>query len=101
MIQFLVRFRARRAAQDAYYVSRSLLKLLVCGSQIDHLAQVSCYCYAQLTPQVRLFTIFPYVFPTLIIKPVLIMFKTSFVPVPAFILVLPVTTSGPVTILTI
>lgn len=29
--------------------------------------------------------------------PVLIMFRTSFVAVPAFILVLPVTTSGPVT----
>ncbi len=32
--------------------------------------------------------------------PVLIMFKASFVAVPAFILVLPVTDSGPVTALT-
>jgi hypothetical protein len=39
----------------------------------------------------------PYVFPSLIMMPVLIIFKTSFVAVPAFILVLPVTTSGPVT----
>lgn len=38
---------------------------------------------------------FPYVFPALIIVPVLSMFNTSFVTVPAFSLVLPVTTSGP------
>lgn len=42
-------------------------------------------------------TMFPYVFPILIITPVEIMFKTNFVAVPAFILVLPVTTSAPVT----
>ena len=42
-------------------------------------------------------TMFPYVFPTLIIVPVLSMFKTSLVAVPAFILVLPVMTSPPTT----
>lgn len=40
-------------------------------------------------------TILPYVLPTRIIVPVLSIFKTNFVAVPAFSLVLPVTTSGP------
>jgi hypothetical protein len=40
-------------------------------------------------------TVFPYVFPIRIIVPVLNIFSTSFVAVPALSLVLPLTTSGP------
>lgn len=52
---------------------------------------------SKCTPDQMGLTRLPYVFPSLTMMPVLIMLRISLVAVPAFMRVLPVTASGPVT----